>query len=250
MKGFFKSISGWLAIIIIVAIIIAMIGWSRVPDILAQSFSKKMKVSVQIDDINLRWDAIHIDKVEIGNPPGSILPKALGCEHVDIIAPLFHYLKKFIEIDQIALDTIYLGLEFDSQASTNGNWTTIMNNFKESERASSKNQKASRKVLIKKLILTNISIDLVYRKDGGKIKKLPPIKKLEFTNVTSEGGIPLDQMTDAILTETLRSIFQKENLKDMLQNILENEKGPFNKFVEPFKKFLNMTKEEKEAMSI
>ena len=42
--------------------------------------------------------------------------------------PLNNYLKKNIVIDEIDLNNVYIGLEFEFTQGTEGNWTTIMAN--------------------------------------------------------------------------------------------------------------------------
>lgn len=197
-----------------------------------------MKISVEIDDISLSSKSITIQKLEIGNPKGSILQKAFSSDQIEINTPIRNYFDHHIVIDEVVMHTVYLGLEFDSKKAATGNWSTIMGNMKDSSPA--KQEKDPRTVLIKRLILTDIDLDLVYRQEGGKIQKLPRIDHLEFTDVTSEGGIPSDQIAKVILSQTLRSIFEKENLQNMLQNILENPSGgTLEKLIQPFKNLLN-----------
>lgn len=229
-------ISGVIIILLLAIVIVGFIIWARIPDIVASSLSKKMQVTVEIEDINLTLQSIKVEKLEIGNPKGSILSKAFSSDQILIQAPASNYFKDEIVIDEIDIDKVYVALEFDSKGSSKGNWSTIMGNMKSSS-PPSKNEK---NILIKRLILTNIDLDLVYRNEGGKVQKLPPIRRLEFTNVTSQGGIPSQQIMNVILKETLRSIFQKENLQNMLEGILENPKGGVQQLLEPFKGLLNL----------
>ncbi|MGE0634580.1 MAG: hypothetical protein AB7O96_19350, partial [Pseudobdellovibrionaceae bacterium] len=82
MKTLFSTLTGIIIVIILAAIIIGFIVWSRVPDMAADHLSKKLKVSVEIDDMKLRWGKIEVDKVVIGNPPGAILSKAFSCSSI------------------------------------------------------------------------------------------------------------------------------------------------------------------------
>ncbi len=233
------KVSSLILILLLAIVVIAFLAWTRLPDTVATHLSKKMKVSVEIDDIALSRNSIAIAKLDIGNPKGSILNTAFTSNEIRILAPLGHYFDKQIEIDEIAIDKIYLGLEFNAPGSKEGNWTTIMQNFRENSGSGS-----DRIILIKKLILTNISIDLAYRSDGGKTTSLKPIDRLEFTNVTSEGGVPSDQIANAILIQTLRSIFQKEHLQDMLENVIPSTEGSVDKLTQPFKNLFNAVEQE------
>jgi uncharacterized protein involved in outer membrane biogenesis len=234
MKRFLSMLSGIIIGAIVILVILLFIGWSRIPDILAHHLSKEMKVSVEVEDVNLSLKSIGIEKLEIGNPKGSLLPKAFSSDSIMINAPISNYLDKQIVLDEVLLDKVYIGLEFDAPGSKSGNWTTIMGNLK----SANKGEKKGKTVLIKKLILTGINLDLVYRQGGGKIQHLPPIKRMEFTNISSETGIPTQQISDIILSETLRSIFQRENLQNMIEGFMQSPSKGIENLIQPFKNFL------------
>ncbi len=184
MRIFFSTLAGLIVIVLVAAVIVGFIFWSRVPDIVANNLSKKMKVAVQIDSFGLGWGKIDAKKIQIGNPQGSILAKAFTCDEIDVLAPFTNYLKNRVIIDEIDLQNVYLGLEFDSSSGTTGNWTRIMSNLensmgKNTSGSQGKGKKkpapegSSRSVLIHRIVLTNIDVDVVYRKEGGKVKRLP-----------------------------------------------------------------------------
>jgi len=224
MKRVILSVLGVIVLLIIAGFVILTLSWSSFPDIIASKLSEKMKVHVEIEDIHWGWNAIDIQKIEIGNPMGSILPKAFSAEQVLVKAPITNYLKNSIVIDEIDLNDLYVSLEFDSKGSKKGNWTTIMGNMqggKKTEKSTgSKASKPGKTVLIKKLILTNINVALVYRQGGGPVQNLAPIKRLEFDNVSSEEGLPTEQISNIIFQQMLKQIFSIEGLQNMLQDFL------------------------------
>lgn len=244
MKTFFSTLAGMIIILILILLVVGYIFWSRVPDIVANDLSKKLKVHVQIDDIFLGWGKIDIEKVEVGNTPGSILSKAFSCQSINLFAPVSRYLNKHIVIDEIAINDVYLGLEFDTPTSTKGNWTEIMSNASLNKTKNKKKQQPTtngslKSVLIHKLVLSNIKVDVLYRKDGGKVKHLPPIDRIELYDISSEGGLPMDQIMNSVLGQMLKSVFEKENLKNMLQELIQQPPKELQKFIEPFKGLLN-----------
>ncbi len=262
MKTFFASLAGLIVIVILAVVVVGFIFWSRVPDILANNLSKKMKVSVEIDSIGLGWGKIDVKKIQIGNPPGSILAKAFKCNQILVQAPFTNYLKQNIIIEEIDVNDVYLGLEFDSASGTSGNWTTIMGNLQASTGTNEKSDpssssrkkkkkkqesppppaasgKSERTVLIRRLVLTNIDVDVVYRKEGGKVQKLPRIPRIELTNISSEGGVPLDQVMNSVLGQMLKEVFLKQNLKNMMQNLLDNPNNSIQQYLSPFKGLFN-----------
>lgn len=230
-----KIISSIVVIVILVAVVVGLIFWSRVPDMIANRLSNQMKVNVYIGSMGLGWNKVSVNKIEIGNPPKSILTKAFSCREVDVRAPFTRYLNKDIVIDEIDLQDVYLGLEFDSATSTNGNWTTILGNTTSSTPPSSKKNEADRTVLIHRLILTNINVDVVYRKQGGKVQRLPTIPRMELTEISSQGGLPMDQIMHSVLGNMLKEVFIKENLKNMLQELI-NPNSPANQLLNPWKR--------------
>ncbi len=242
MKTFLSSLAGLLIVIIIAAVIVAFIGWSRVPDIVANNLAKKMKVYVGIGSMGLGWGEITVNKIEIGNPPGTQQSLAFKCKTMNVLAPFTQYLKQDVVIDEINLNDVYLDLEFDSASGTKGNWTRIMQNLQnttlEDQKNTGKRGSSNRTILIKKLVLTNISVDVVYLKEGGSTKRLPTISRIELTNISSEGGLPMDQIMNSVLGQMLKSVFIKENLKNMMNDLLDNTDllpSGMQKYIVPFK---------------
>ncbi len=240
MKVFVSTLGGLVLVALIALAIIASIFWSRLPDILATHLSNQLKVAVSIDRLKASWNTIDIFKIRIANLPKSLLSNAFTCQHLSLAAPLSHYAQTLVIIDEIDLNTVYLGLEFDSASSTNGNWTVLMNNMKASASTSS-----SRSLLIRKVVLTDIDVDVVYRQNGSKVTRLPRIPRMELTNITSEGGIPSDQIMNSVLGEMLKQVFLKQNLKNMFQELLQQPQNPVRNYLSPFQKMFNFQQQEK-----
>lgn len=230
---------------LIAILLIAIIGWTALPSWVSSALSKQAKVNVSIKAIRLLSPGVEVEELRIDNPKGSILPHALHIQTTRINTPLTRFFDNHIVIDSMTLNDVYLSLEFESQNSTRGNWSTIMQNLKQSnrlEKAKAGKKGKTTSVLIKKLIITNLNIDLVYQKGDRRVRKLKPIKRLELTNVSSEGGLPTAQIMDIILSEMLRNVFSTEGLKNMLEGVLSpgggtesiegSIKGLFSKWIE------------------
>jgi uncharacterized protein involved in outer membrane biogenesis len=250
MKTFFASIAGFVVVIAIVIAIALFIGYSRLPDFLANQVSKKLQVPVNIGSISLGFKNIKIKTIEIGNPPGTLQPQAFKCQEIDVQVPLTHFFHKHIVIDAITVNNVFLDLEFDSASGTKGNWSKIMGNLQASSNQGPKKPKTSgsgRSVLIRSLVLTNIDVDVVYLKDSGKVKHLPRIDRIELTDISSEEGVPMDQILNSVLGQMLKSVFIKENLKNMMQDLIQNPPSGLQKFIGPFKGLLNLNEVSKDA---
>ena len=223
-------------LLFVVGAIFCFLGFSQIPDIIADKMSKMLQVSVKIADIDFSLKSIEVEKLEIGNPAGCHLARALGIERIYIETPLKNYLNDTIYIEHIALENVHLGLEFDSPLGTSGNWTTLMNNIQKSSTTSTKNPK---KVFIKKIVLTNISTDLLYRSQGHKAKRLPIIRYMELKDISTEGNSILTQLMDSALGSMLKQVFIQQNLKDLLDVVLKNQGGALKDLIPSIKGFLN-----------
>jgi hypothetical protein len=244
MKVLFSTLMGLVVLAIVAASIGGVILWARLPDMLSNTLSKKMQVPVSVQSLGASWGQIAIHDIRVNNPPKSILAHALTCQQISIDAPFSRYFHDAIVIEEIHLTDIYLGLEFNSATTTDGNWTLMMDRIKAQEKRSPSQKTGTRSLLIKKLVLTNTDVDVVYRKEGGKIQRLPRIPYMEITNISSEGGLPMDQIMNSVLGEMLKEVFIKQNLKNMLKTLIE-QNNTLNQFLSPFQKFLNTRTEEK-----
>jgi hypothetical protein len=74
---------------------------------------------------------------------------------------------------------------------------------------------ATRTVWIKHLTLTNISTDLVYR-NKDSVEHLPPIDRIELKDLKSDGGPVMSQILKLVLGQSLKAVFERQNIKHEL----------------------------------
>ena len=214
--------------LIILVLVVGFFAWKMAPKFISHKLSEETKVSVSIEDIYFGLSSIKIKNIRVGNPPHSLLKEALKVKTLKIDAPISRFFDEKIIIDKMELNEVYLGLEFESRTSTKGNWSTIMKNLKSSTDQGKKqasSQGKTKSVLIKKLIITDLNIDLIYQTGDQKKRTLKPIRRIEFENISSEGGLPTAQIMDIVLSEMLRNVFSKEGLKNMLENLITPDKS-------------------------
>jgi len=230
-------------IALVAAVILFFLAWSRVPDMLANNLSKKLGVSVSIDAMHLRPSTIEVDKLSIGNPRGYSLPKAFSAEEIDLKAPVTRYLSNDIVVEEVVVNDIYLGIEFDSTSGTTGNWSTI---FAQYQKNADLDDTDGKKVTIKRLVCKNIRSELLF-KDQGNVKKLPTIKQIVLTNISTEGGFPTDQLMSSILGQLIKEVFIQQKLNSMIKGLLlDSPNNAVDKFLKPFKGIFNTVPLEKE----
>lgn len=212
--------------LVVLLLIALMIIWASLATIVSHKISDQAKVPVSIESLQFTLSSIHMSNFNMGNPPGWVQKTALTIGDTKIDAPLSHYFRKKLVIDTLHMDDVYIDLEFEKKGSKKGNWTEIMNNL--GDKSGSKNKDSE--ILIKRLILTNVNVDLVYKSPDGQVQKLRPISRIELKNVSSKGGIPSSEITRIVMQQALRNIFSKENLENMLQDVIDgNDKGGFFK---------------------
>ncbi|MEN9343360.1 MAG: hypothetical protein RLZZ453_147 [Chlamydiota bacterium] len=229
MRALFSTLTTLIVLICAIAIIAGFILFSRLPDAISSHLSKSLKVPVSIEKIEADFKEIDAFKIHVSNLPHSILNRAFSCQKLSVMTPIYRYLQSAIVIQEIHLDAVYLGLEFDSAKGTSGNWSILMKNLSDTMNSGSP---SSRSVLIQKVVITNLAVDVVYRKDGSRVHHLPPIDRLEFTNISSQGGFPMDQLMNSVLGEMLKEVFIKQNLQNMLQDFL-NPTNPIREYIMP-----------------
>jgi len=237
VKALARNLSGLIVVTLLLATILLFLGWSQVPDIIANKLSKKLKVTVEIGDIDLALKSIEIEKIEIGNPSNCLLPRAFAAERISIDTPLTRYLHQDIVIEEMEIEGVYLGLEFDSPTSLRNNWATLLDHGKS---AQDEDKASGKTVTIRSLILRDVQTDLVYHSQGKKVNHLPTIKKIVLKDLSSSGGSPFDQIMNNALGEMLKEVFIKQNLKDALEQLLKDKSdNPLQDTLEQFKGIFN-----------
>ncbi len=207
---------------LIIIVLGAVVFWNFVPTIVSSQLTERAKVDVSIQSIGMTPSSVWVKKLQVENPPKNLVPYALTTKKIDVDVPLIHFFHKNIAIDEINMNNVYLSLIFESMENKNGNWSTIMSNIQSSASSDQEKAKASGKsktVLIKRLMITDLEVDLGYL-SHGKVNRIAKIPRLEFTNVSSEGGIPTAQIMNLIVTHVLKEVLLKEGLKGAIDSIL------------------------------
>jgi len=207
----------------VLAVIALIIGgylvFSALPGRLASKLSDTLKVAVTVADITMTPWKIAVHKLAIANPAGTRLPVAFSVNTITSQAPVTNYLKDHVVVDTLILDDVYLSLEFVSAKAATGNWTQLMSNVKNTQDKGPSN--TGKSLLIKKVIIRNIRCDVVYHDRNSGVIQLPVIEQMEFTDISSEGGLPMDQFMSSVLGKMLKQIFIQQNLQDMLNKLLD-----------------------------
>jgi hypothetical protein len=152
-------------------------------------------------------------------------------DSTQINTPLSSLFKKQVTIDQVECREVYVGVEFQSQSNQLSNWNQVLNHLDNSK--GGKEQESDREVLIKRLILTNSTIQVVYKTNPQKIQTYK-IKKMELTNLSSRGGLPIDQITKIIIRQSIQEIFSPKNLGNLFKNLFPKNFNPLSPIFSSF----------------
>lgn len=208
--------------LIVVVIGVGYLAYDNAATILSKIISHKTRVAVTMDSIDFKREEFTIHNLQMANPKGTRLPTALRVQTIDVKAPYKHYFKNPIEIDEIHLDSLYVNIQIYNKDQTEGNWQTIMGNVAHDNKSP---LSVEREAIIKRLLLTNIRIDLIL--SDGKLHQLSPIEKIEFQDITSEKGIPTQEIAEIIVQKMMHSIFLKQGLKTIIEAPVNVIKGFF-----------------------
>jgi len=234
-----RKIIGLIVFVVIIGVLYYF-ALSRAPDMLSNYLSKAIGTSVSIDSIKPRLNKITVDQFEIANEEGYTLPKAFSAKTITLNAPISTYFQDRIVVDEIQVDSIYLGIEFDTAKSAAGNWTKLLSHYQKEAKLDASGGKS---VLIKKMVFTNIHADLIFHSADGKIQKLPTIPKIVITDISTEGGFPVNQLTSSMLGQLIKQAFIQYNMENLLQMIPGKALDLFTK---PFQGIFSLREEEQE----
>ena len=110
--------------------------------ILAYKVENLIKVPTYIQSVSINKDYIEIKEIILNNLPDSVLPTALKIENMIIDAPITTYLSDEIKLSSIICKDFFVGLEFESKGSSQGNWSILMDNINQSAPSDNSSKKS------------------------------------------------------------------------------------------------------------
>lgn len=215
-----KKLIGILVVIIFLFVGAVYYVYANAAPILADIISHKTLTPVSIKEIEFYRNAFEIKELKIDNPKEARLQTALKSESITVAAPYRQYFWDPIEIEKIEMSDVYVNIQIYDKDQKEGNWQTIVHNMSIDHKSP---LSIERSALIKKLVLTNIQIDLIL--SDGKLRRLSPIDRLEFDNITSDKGIPTQEISEIIVQKVMHSIFLEQGLKSVIEAPVNVIKG-------------------------
>jgi hypothetical protein len=212
---------------ILISLLLLLVGmgvftYFNAPHLLSSIIEEEVGFPTKIQAVDFEKNQITIRSLEIANPKKARLPTALKILSTEIKAPYKQYIKNPMIIDEIHLSDIYMNIQVYNKDQTEGNWQTIIGNVQKDRKSFISFEKAT---LIKRLLLTNIQIELILA--NGRQYKIPPIEKIEITNISTEKGMPAHEITEIIVQKMTHAIFLQEGIKNLIETPVNIIKGVF-----------------------
>ncbi len=212
-----KKFSLFLAFVLLAIIAAASIGWTNRENILSHFLSHQLHVPVSIRSLEITKTSANIHRLWIGNLPESKSSTSFTAENLDIQATLDKILGDPLIIDQVSIDNIFVGIEFYDAAGKDSNWNRILQEDHK--------KKKSKNYLIRTLTLRNLTVEVT--QSNGTVKRYPTIKEMEFHNIGSDTGFPVDEIEKAIFDLMMKNLFQKLQIDQLFKNLTPYIPLPF-----------------------
>ena len=203
MRKFFL----FLALILIAILAASWVAWANKANIAAHFLSRQLHVPVTILSLEITKSEADINKLWVGNPTRSKTPTSFTADSIAIHSTLDQVIGDRLIIDEIDIANIYIGLEYYDDKETN--WNYILESSKKNRKHKGKDY------LIRTLILTNLTV--VATQADGTVKRYPTIQRMEFHNISSETGFPIEEIEKAIFDLMMKDLFKKLNIQDLLK---------------------------------
>lgn len=182
--------------------------WSIKTELAAGLLSKKLGVPVSIGLLQIDRSEVDIARLWIGTPLQSKTTTSFASQEVNIAAPIGNYVKDPLIIDSIDINNILVGIE--NYSSNDNNWNRMLS-------APPSDHPSNRKWLIRRVTLRNLTV--VVTDTRGQQKRYPTIPQITFENISSDSGIPIDEIEKAIFNLMLQDLIRQLDLGKILQQV-------------------------------
>lgn len=167
--------------------------WVLKSPIWATWISHKVNLPVFIDWISLGTTDTTIDEFKIANLWRFKTRDAFRAKTTKISYDFANLKSDPVIFAAIEMDQVYLNIEFPHIGSNSNNWTVMAKRILKGVNRKSKG------VQIQKVVLTNVTVDVVGHPDLAGVRKIP---RIEIDNIDSEGGFPTQQLVEQIFQQS------------------------------------------------
>lgn len=205
-----RKLTLFLALAVLSLAIAIGITWTNRENILAHFMSKQLHVPVSIQTLDISKTSAEITQLWIGNSPHSQTTTSFTAETFKLEGKWDQIFDNPMTIESIDIENIFVGIEFYDANGEDNNWGRIL-------KENGPRKKNARDYLIRTLTLRNLTVELTQA--DGKVKRYPTIKQMEFHNINSETGFPIEEIEKAIFNLMMKDLFQKLQLDRLFRSI-------------------------------
>ncbi|MEN9654926.1 MAG: hypothetical protein RL235_1038 [Chlamydiota bacterium] len=211
-----KKLFFFASLLIVIVAFAGWLAWVNRTTFIAYMISSHLRVPVLIEQLELNTTTAEIDQLWIGNPSGFRTKTAFSAARGVGVSSWSKLRGDPLIIDAITISNIFVGLEYNK--SKTSNWDMILQ--KEKKKVDSK---PPRDYLIRKVVLENLTVAVT--DPGGKTKEYPTIARLEFNNISSQTGFPIEEIEKAIFNLMMQKILQQFNPQQLIKDWAPLPKG-------------------------
>ena len=216
-KVLFKSFM----VILGLALSAVLAFWIFKAPVLSYYLSKQLKVSVSVHNLEFSKNQVVIKGFQINNPLKYQERTAFKAEKIVVDYQVGQLPKK---IDSIQVMDSHMNISCENPLCTDNNWTDI------ARRVAKKEVKANQEpVVIEKLYFDELIVDAEdMHLFPGKEDRLE-LTNLEFRNISSDQGFPIQQLIVAIfrsagLTDLLKDVFKNSSIFNDVMKSFQDDK--------------------------
>jgi hypothetical protein len=198
-----------LGILIVALASVTLLAWVYRANVAAHILAQELSVPVHINLLEIQKGEASLRRLWIGNPKQSKTQPAFTAESIVVTATLDQIMGNPLVIEEIVFEDIFVGVELYSKNGTDNNWAHILQEHKKLERK-------SRDYLIKTLRFKNLMVELTL--SNGTVKRYP-VPDMEFHNISSDTGFPIEDIQKAIFELMMKDIFRKLQLDKLIETI-------------------------------
>jgi len=176
-------------------------------------------------DIGIMTGRVELARLEVANPEGFTAPRFVGLGEGRVAVTLGTLMQDTVELPELTLKDIDMVLE---RRGGSANYQPILDNLarlgsKETPAAESPD---SKKFVIRKLTIQDITVDAQLTQVGGELTRVPvTIERIELTDIGSQSdrGVLMSELTGIVTKAILTAVVRKAG--HLLPEVIAGELG-------------------------
>lgn len=217
-----------IVLILLLAVIAGSFLWYKRTTLLVRYLATTIGAPVCADDFRIGWHTLTVTNLTVRNPAGGEVPVLFAAQSVEVDASIFAFLKREIQIPQIAINGCIIGVELFDTSGSDNTWTRVFQGHSDFLTAPSSDNstfQTKRRLVVNDLLVYNLYLDL-YSVPKKQHISVPVFNKVELTNIGAGVGMPLGSAAELIFNQLVTYVFDNLDLSDVLIQALGAQGQP------------------------